>query len=88
MRAPLVGLYLRSLERLNRRARDLERERDEALDLAASLYADVHDAEQREEKVRADLMLVCAAIPEDMRDAVMEMVRCRPGIARLDEVEV
>lgn len=50
---PLTSVYIEAVARLNRRTRRAERERDEALDLAASLYADLHDAEQENVTLRA-----------------------------------
>lgn len=78
---PVWLVYLQAVARLNRIARQLRRERDEALDLAASLYADLHDAQESEAKVRADMFLVCAAVPRERRDDVMATVRDRRRLA-------
>lgn len=88
MRAPLVVVYVRAVGRLNRRARAAERERDEALDLAASLYADLDDAERREAMVRADCDLIARMLSPEMRRVAAALVRDRRRICRLDEVEV
>lgn len=53
VRAPLVVIWLRSVERLQRRIRRLTAERDAALDQSLSLYADVTDLEAEVRVLRA-----------------------------------
>lgn len=84
MRAPLVTLYLRSLGRLRRRVRELEFERNEALDLSASLFADVWDLEQENEVLKARV-----AVLADLADPAARAFSAAvlKDIERLDEME-
>lgn len=75
-----MAVYLRSLGRLNRRARAAERDRDEALDLAASLYADVWDLEQENEVLTARVAVLGDLADPEMRSMAASVLKDIEGL--------
>lgn len=83
MNGPIIGTYLRAVERLNRQARAAEAERDYAMEMVVSLRLDIADAEREAAGWKRRAEALYDACDPEIRDGV---VGCITTIEGLPEV--